>query len=362
MSTRKTDRLAASPPSGTSLRPGSQSRGGARRSSLFVRAALRPETSAAIGVVVVFAYFGVTAGGSGFLTTASTQSYLQVASLIGILTCAVALLMIAGEFDLSVGSMTGAGGIAVAYPVVYHGWPLWLALLLGFAIACGVGLLQGVVIMKTRLPSFIVTLAGLFVIAGLTLAITKLLTNATTVDGIEAAAKGDPILPLLSGSVDGVPASVIWWLGLTLLAMYVLNRTRFGNWMYACGGDAESARRSGVPVSRVKVLLFVGTALAATFVGVLSIFTIDSASVTTGTGYEFQTITAAVIGGTLLTGGFGSPIGAALGALIFGMVNQGFFFTDIEGNWFQVFLGAMLLIAVLVNHYARLYALRRGAS
>jgi simple sugar transport system permease protein len=325
----------------------------------LLRLTARPEASAAVGVVAVFAYFAITAGGNGFLSGSGTENYLAVASQIGIITCAVALLMIAGEFDLSVGAMTGAGGIAVAYPLVFEGWPLWLALLLGVALACLVGFIQGMVVVRTGLPSFIVTLAGLYVVSGLNLEITKSLTGVTQIDGVVGAVEGDFLGPLFTGEVLGLPVEVAWWVGLTVIAMALLTRTRFGNWIYAAGGDRESARRAGVPVARVKVALFIGTAVAATLVGTLTMFTVDAANITTGTGFEFQTITAAVIGGTLLTGGFGSPVGAALGALVYGMVTQGFFFTSIDGNWVTVFLGAMLFVVVLVNHYAHGASLKR---
>jgi simple sugar transport system permease protein len=345
-------------PRSQAAQPGPMALRSAQR-HLLVRIAARPEASAAVGAIVVFAYFAIAAGDNGFLSSTGTSNYLEVAAQIGIIACAAGLLMIAGEYDLSVGSMTGAGGIAVAYPLVHLDWPLWVALAFGLAIACVVGLIQGLIVLKTKLPSFIVTLAGLYVISGLNLELTRSLTDATSVDGVTAASNGDFLARLFTGEVFGLPVVVAWWLGLTLLAMWGLNRTRFGNWIYACGGDRESARRAGVPVARVKVTLFVCVAISATLVGALMMFTIDSANVNAGNGFEFQTITAAVIGGTLITGGFGSPIGVAFGALIYGMVNQGFFFTDISGDLVTVFLGAMLLLAVLVNHYARAYSLRR---
>jgi len=329
---------------------------------LLVRAVARPEASAALAVAVVFTYFAVEAGDKGFLSHTATANYLETAAQIGIVTCAVALLMIAGDFDISVGSMIGAGGIAVAWPLTSWHWPLWAAVCFGLGIACVVGLIQGTIVMKTTLPSFIVTLAGLYAIRGLNLEITQSLTGTTEIDGVTDAAKGSFLSSLFVGKAAGLPVIVFWWIGITLVATFVLTRTRFGNWIYACGGDRESARRSGVPVTKVKVALFMFTAASATLVGALMMFSVDTANITTGNGFEFSTITAAVIGGTLLTGGFGSPIGAALGALVYGIVTQGFFYTSIDGNWIEVFLGAMLLLAVGVNHYARSVTLRRRGS
>lgn len=333
-----------------------------RLRTLLMRFGARPEASAAVGVIAVFAYFAISAGSSGFLTGTATANYLETAAQIGIVTCAVALLMIAGDFDISVGSMIGAGAVAVAWPLTSWHWPLWAALCFGLVISCLVGLIQGAIVMRTTLPSFIVTLAGLYVIRGLNLEITQSLTGTTEIGGVTDAAKGSFLAPLFIGKVAGLPVVVFWWIGLTLVAMVVLTRTRFGNWIYACGGDRESARRSGVPVAKVKILLFMFTAMTATLVGVLTMFSVNAANITTGNGFEFSTITAAVIGGTLLTGGFGSPIGAALGALVYGIVTQGFFYTDIDGNWVEVFLGAMLLIAVAINHYARSETLKRRGS
>jgi len=151
----------------------------------------------------------------------------------------------------------------------------------------------------------------------------------------------------------GFPVSIVWWIGLVALATWVLLRTPFGNWIFGTGGDARSASSVGVPTGRVKVILFVGTALAAALVGVIQAVTFSGADVLRGELREFYAIIVVVIGGTLLTGGYGSAIGAAIGALIFGMVRQGIVFTGVDADWFKVFLGGMLLIAVLVNHWVR---------
>jgi simple sugar transport system permease protein len=265
--------------------------------------------------------------------------------------------MIAGEFDLSVGSMIGAAGVLLALPVTEFGWPLWLALPFTFGAAACVGLVNGLLVVRTGVPAFIVTLAALFILRGVTIGVTGLVTDSTQVVGVTEALADDPLLPLFSGEVGGLPVAVFWWLGLTALGAWLLSRTRFGNWTLATGGDAAAARSTGVPVRRVKVLLFCSTALAAALVGVLVVLSTGSADVLGGELKEFEAITAAVIGGTLLTGGYGSVVGAAFGALIFGMVSQGIFFTGVAADWFQSVLGAMLLGAVLVNQFARRRAL-----
>jgi simple sugar transport system permease protein len=317
----------------------------------------RPELGAVAGAAVVFTFFAIVAGDQGFLTKNGAVNYLEVAAQVGVLASAVTLLMIAGEFDLSIGSMIGAAGVLLALPVTELGWQLWLALPFTFAAAAAIGLINGLVVVRTGVPAFIATLASLFILRGVTIGVTGLITDSTQVVGVTDALGDDPLLPLFSGELDGFPVSIAWWLGLTLLGAWLLARTRFGNWTLASGGDANAARSTGVPVQRVKVLLFCSTSLAASLVGVLVVLGTGSADVLGGQLKEFEAITAAVIGGTLLTGGYGSVVGAAVGALIFGMVSQGIFFTGVAADWFQSVLGAMLLGAVLVNQYARRRAL-----
>jgi len=327
------------------------------RSGLGTKVLSRPELGAVAGAVVVFAFFAVIAGDEGFLTKNGAVNYLEVAAQVGILAATVTLLMIAGEFDLSIGSMIGAAGVLLALPVTELGWPLWLALLFTFAAATLIGLVNGLLVVRTGMPAFIVTLAALFIIRGVTIGVTGLVTDSTQVVGVRDALEGDPLLRLFAGEVAGLPASIFWWVGLTLVGAWVLAQTRFGNWTLAAGGDAAAARSAGVPVRRVKVILFCATAVSAALVGVLVVLGTGSADVLGGELKEFEAITAAVIGGALLTGGYGSVLGAAVGALIFGMVSQGIFFTGVAADWFQAVLGGMLLGAVLVNQLARKRAL-----
>jgi simple sugar transport system permease protein len=135
----------------------------------------------------------------------------------------------------------------------------------------------------------------------------------------------------------------------TIVATWVLSRTKFGNWTFAVGGDQNAARNTGVPVNRTKVLLFVATALAAALVGIISFTQASSAVSEQGVGYEFFYIIAAVVGGCLLTGGYGSAIGAALGACIIGMAFEGVIYAGWDSSWDFAFLGVILFVAVIVN-------------
>jgi len=313
----------------------------------------RPELGAVVGAILVFAFFSLVAGDRGFLSSRGIVSWLEVSAQLGILAVAVSLLMIGGQFDLSIGSMIAAAGMVIAISVVVYGWPMWAAILLAFAFAGLVGFINGYLVNRTGLPSFIVTLALLFVLRGATIGFTRLITGRTQVPGLHPQAEGDWLAFLFSGTLFGLPVSIYWWLALTILATWILLRTRFGNWIFATGGDPEAARNAGVPVQRVRIILFIGTAVAATIFATLQVLAAGSADVARGRLKEFEAIIATVIGGTLLTGGYGSAIGATFGALIFGMVQQGIFFTGVNTDWFQVFLGVMLLIAVLVNRYIR---------
>jgi len=331
---------------------GKSDRGSRFRSA--IRAALfRPELTALVSTAVVFIFFAAYAGDQGFLTLTGTRNYVQVASHIGIIACPITLLLVAGEFDLSVGTMMGAAGIAVAYPIVYLDWPLWAALLSGVALAVAVGTINGLLTVKVNISSFLVTLGMMFVLRGLTLALTLMAIGTTQIYGIKAALTGDLLLPLFSGRFLNMPVSLYWWLFIVVLTTYFLTSTRIGNWIYASGGDREAAIKLGVPIASLKIGLFIATALAAVLVAVLNMLYADIADVAQGTGKEFEGITAAVVGGAATTGGLGSPVGAAFGALMFGMISQGFFYTNINDNWFYAIVGGMLILAVIINKLIR---------
>ena len=343
----------------------------------------RPEFGALAGAVLVFAIFGVAAGGSGMFSAEGVINWGTVAAFLGIIAVGAALLMIAGEFDLSIGSMIGFAGMMLAIPCLYWGWPVWLAAIFAFGTALALGGVNGWLVVKTGLPSFIVTLAFYFILRGLSLAISVLLTGKTILSSNGGAVLhdlivADPIVGtlfhghVLTGLFDGlakagwlaarddgtalaigVPKVMVWWLVLTLVGAFGLAKTRVGNWILAVGGDANAAKNVGIPVARVKIGLFVFVAFCATLFAVLQVADAGSAAADRGIQKEFEAIIAAVIGGCLLTGGYGSVIGAALGALIFGVVQIGIGYTSIDNNWYRVFLGAMLLAAVLFNNFIR---------
>jgi simple sugar transport system permease protein len=312
----------------------------------------RPELGAAAGALAAWLFFAVAAG-APFRSLAGTAAYLNAAAPLGILAVAVALLMIAGEFDLSVGSMIGAASMALLLLTTHAGWHLWPAILATAGFCVLVGLANGWLVVRTGLPSFIVTLASLFILRGLAIGVTRALTGRTQLGGLQDVPGYDSARLLFASDLGPFRVSILWWLGLAALATWVLLRTRAGNWIFAAGGGATAARNLGVPVTRVKVSLFVTTALAACLVAVIQAVRFTGADALRGEMQEFRAIIAAVIGGTLLTGGYGSAVGAVFGALIFGMVRQGIVLTGVNADWFQVVLGAMLLAAVLFNTRVR---------
>jgi len=348
-----------------------------RKSSPVARLLRRPELGALSGVILIYAVFFVLAGDSGMFTIDGIINILQVSAEIGILAAAAALLMIAGEFDLSMGSMIGIAGVILGLCATVYGLPLSVSFLIALVICAGIGALNGLLTVKTGLPSFIVTLASLLILRGLAISVTRYVNGYTQIPkitqsdpdsfviGLLGSRIGQPLFVWMADHgwiaaranglpvVEGLPVSIVWWIGLTLLATWVLLRTQFGNWIFAVGGDESAARNVGVPVHRVKIILFTLTAIAAVLFASAQILEVGSADTLRGTQKEFDAIIAVVIGGTLLTGGYGSAIGAMLGALIYGTVQIGILYTGIDSDLFKVFLGLMVLMAVLFNNYVR---------
>ena len=347
--------------------------------SFLSRQLNKPELGAISGAVLVFVFFGLTAGGTGMFAPDGILNWSTVSAQLGLIAIGACLLMIAGEFDLSIGSMIGFAGIMIAVPTVYWDWPVWLSIIFAFAGAMSIGFINGYIVVRTGLPSFIVSLAFLFILRGLTIGLSQFFTNRTIIGGVRdiAEEQNDWMAPLFGGKafqgffqwlgdsgwietfadgtplVSGIPAVILWFLGLVIICQWMLLKTRFGNWIFASGGDAVAARNVGVPASRVKIMLFMFTAFCATVYAACQVIEFGSAAADRGLLKEFEAIIAAVIGGTLLTGGYGSVVGACFGALIFGVVQMGIFFLGIDSSWFRVFLGGMLLIAVIFNNFIR---------
>jgi len=331
------------------------------RTNPLRRLLVRPETGAVAGAIAVWIFFAIVAGGSGFLTSRGVSSYLSVSAELAIQAVPVALLMIGGEFDLSVGSTVGATGMIIAILSTQFGWNIWASIVVALIFAVLVGMLNGYLVIRTGLPSFIVTLGTAYILLGATTGITSIVTNGlTVVNGIDQApgySSAHAIFATALGGGQQFPIEILWALALVALATWLLLGTSFGNWIFGVGGDAHAARNIGVPVTRVKILLFIGTAVCSCLLAIILDVKFTNADVLRGQGNEFYAIVAAVVGGVLLTGGYGSAIGAMFGALVFGIVEEGIVFAGVNAEWYKAVIGLILLLAVLLNSYVRKLAM-----
>lgn len=325
------------------------------KARLLDRMVVRPEVGSVLGAVLVFVFFSLIT--DEFLSARGVATWLDDSAMLGLSSVAVAMLMIGGEFDLSAGVLTASTALLTGILATEAGWNVWLALLVSLLFALCVGLVNGLLVTRTGLPSFIITLGMYLALQGLNLGVTRLVTDTVQVSGIGSASGYASAGFVFASTVDigGTPfqISILWWLGAAVLLSLILLKTRFGNWVFAVGGSAGSARTVGVPVTRTKISLFLLTALAGWLVGSINILRFTTAQANQGVGQELYFIVAAVIGGTLLTGGFGSVVGAAVGALIFGMARQGIVFARWDSDWFMLFLGVLLLAAVVANNMFR---------
>jgi simple sugar transport system permease protein len=316
----------------------------------------RPETGALVGTALVFVFFAVF-GGEQFLGTGGTSSWLNIAAELAIIALPVGALMIAGEFDLSVGSVVAASSVTVAMVSGPGGAPVIVGIIAALLVGALTGFINGYVVTRTKVPSFIVTLAMQFALAGLTLGIARLLTGSTSIP-----LTPDPISKAIFGSLMAGQFSVaiFWAIGIALVVAWILQMTPAGNWVFALGGDEQSARAAGIPVAKVKIGLFMATSLGASLVGIIQTMLYNGAQTGTGQSFVFNSVIAVVVGGVLLTGGYGSVIGVMLGCLTFAIVNQGIYYTGWNSDWAALILGILLLAAVLMNNTFRKLALSTG--
>ena len=320
----------------------------------------RPEAGALLGLLAVLVFFGIF-GGLSFLKIAGMSSWLNVAASLGIIAIPVGLLMIAGELDVSVGAMVPAGAMLTAVIGGHYGLPVWYGIIATLGFGLLVGTVNGLIIVRTNVPSLIVTLGTLFAVQGILLGLTVLVTKSTNValqtQGVAKSMFGDFI------SFGGIfppgqlQVVVVWWIIFTIAYVFFIHYSRYGNWIFAMGGDKVSARNAGIPTDRLTILLFVLSAVSASFVGMCQAILFNSAQVSGGQSFIFNAIIAVVVGGVLLTGGFGSVIGIFFGTITFAIVNQGIYYTNFDRNWSSLIIGVLLLAAVLMNNTFRNMAL-----
>jgi len=332
-------------------------------SPLMTRLLARPEIGALIAAIVIYIFFFLVA--PAFRSAEAFSTILYASSLIGIVAVAVGLLMIGGEFDLSAGVAVVTYALTAAMLDYQFNFNIWVGVLLAMILSLSIGFINGFLVVRTGIPSFLITLGTFFVLQGVNLGVTKLVTGAVSTQNVSDMEGFDSAKAIFASSFDifgvTVKITVVWWLLFVLVATWTLNRTRIGNWIFAVGGNPASARAVGVPVNRVKIALFMGVGFLAWFSGMHQLFAFNTIQAGGGVGQEFLFIIAAVVGGTLLTGGYGSAVGTALGAFIFGMTQQGIVYAGWDPNWFKAFLGVMLLLAVAVNLSVKKFATTRKA-
>ncbi|MGW2523911.1 ABC transporter permease [Streptomyces sp. NPDC001617] len=328
---------------------------------LVIRLLARPEIGVFLGAAAVYVFFLIAA--PPVRDGSSMATVLYQSSTIGIMALPVALLMIGGEFDLSAGVAVISSALTASMLAYQLSMNVWVGVVAALIVSLAIGFFNGWMVVRTGLPSFLVTLGTFLILQGVNLAVTKLVTGNVATDDISDMDGFDQARKIFASSFDiggvQVKITVFYWLLFAALATWVLLRTKYGNWVFAVGGNKDSARAVGVPVTFTKISLFMLVGVGAWFVGMHQLFTFNTVQSGEGIGQELIYIAAAVIGGCLLTGGYGSAIGPVFGAFMFGMVNQGIVFAGWNPDWFKAFLGVMLLGAVLINLWVRQSATRR---
>nr|WP_203606507.1 ABC transporter permease [Streptomyces sp. SID11385] len=315
----------------------------------------RPELGSIVGAIAVFVFFALVA--DSFLKPASLATMLYAASTIGIMAVPVALLMIGGDFDLSAGVMVTTSALVSTMFSFQLTANTWVGVGVSLVVTLAIGFFNGYLRQRTKLPSFIITLGTFLMLTGLNLGLTKAISGGVSTKSISDMEGFDSAHALFASTltIGGVDfkVTILWWFGLVALGTWILLRTRAGNWIFAVGGDDDAARAVGVPVTKTRIGLYLGVAFGAWISGQHLLFSFDQVQSGEGVGNEFIYIVAAVIGGCLITGGYGSAIGSAVGALIFGMTSKGIVYAEWNADWFKFFLGAMLLLATLLNAWVR---------
>jgi ribose transport system permease protein len=293
-------------------------------------------------VVVLLVLFGaLTLLSDEFLTANNLANLARQVAIFGIIAVGQLLVILTAGIDLSVGSVLGLSG-AVTAELLVHGWPIPLAILVGLLVGVALGLVNGSLVAYAGLPPFIVTLGMLGIARGVVL----VLTNASTIQPLPAS-----FANIANGSLLGVP-NLLWvFVAVAVVAGFVLRRTVFGRYVYAVGSNPESARLSGVPVTKVLVTVYAISGFLAALGGVLFTSRLNAGIPTAGTGYELNAIAACVIGGASLFGAKGSAFGAAAGALIVATLNNGGNLLAINPFYLQIGIGLLILLAVFFDQW-----------
>jgi simple sugar transport system permease protein len=289
---------------------------------------------------------GFTIGDPRFLSPLNVSNILAYLPELGIIALGMTLLLTAGEFDLSVGAVFSLAPVSIMMLVQNAGMSLGLAMLVGLALCVVIGAVNGLLVTKVKISSFLVTLSMLLIVRGASLYVTQGFP-------LKSWDQPGPLVTLLAGSSDWGPfrlyASLWWFAALTLLAIYCLDFARIGNWIAAIGSNRSAAIARGVPADTVKIALFVATSILSGLAGMMSALRISTASPVAGTGYELEVIAMVVVGGTALNGGRGTILGTLVGVFMLRTIRNGIVMIGVPGLAYNIFVGAIIL-AMLVLH------------
>jgi simple sugar transport system permease protein len=305
------------------------------------RLLLRPEATSIAALLILLVVFSALSPDL-FPTRQTYISVMSVAAELGIVSIGVTLLMIGGHFDLSVGAVLGLTSYVAT--VLIRDAALSPIIAAPAAVAAGavVGAINGSLVVRFRVHSFVVTLGTLLIWRGVVIALTG---------GFPVMVKIPPLFrDVMSGPLlFGFRMSMVWFFAIGALGTFLLTRTRFGNWVQARGQNEQAARNLGVPVDAVTIWLFVITSALAAVAGVIQVARFASVDALRGEGMELQAVAVTVIGGTLLSGGYGSVIGTMFGAITFGVIQVGLVLAGAPGHFFRTLTGFIVVAAVILN-------------
>jgi simple sugar transport system permease protein len=303
-------------------------------------------------LVVVFVIFAFVA--PNFLTLYVLSNIVTFASSYGFVVVGVTFLMISGEFDLSVGSMLAVAGYVFAYSLL-AGVPPLLAAVITLAAGALMGLINGLIVVRTGIPSFIATLGTLLAYRGIAHALGRgrALPYTPAVKPVLFDILNGYITPLnqLTDPPGNLRASIIWFVLVVLFMSYLLMRTRYGNWTFAVGGNSGAALSQAVNVRRVKLINFMMSGTLAALASIIIFAQRPSMNELLGDGLELTAVAAAVIGGVSLNGGVGTIVGASLGILLLNLIQQALVLMSVPNDVFQGLVGAIIILSVVANTY-----------
>jgi simple sugar transport system permease protein len=314
--------------------------------SLLQKVVSQPEFGPFVLLVVEIAAFSTRS--PAFLSAGNISNLLAFTPELGMITLGMTLLMTAGEFDLSVGSVFGFAPIIMWTLYNTHVAPLEVGFVVALLFAVLVGLANGWFVTYLKIPSFLVTLGMLLVVRGTALYITDGFPQRTwTADS--------PLMRILVGEFSvaslSIYSSLLWFILFAVILGYILTQSKVGNWIQAAGGNPEAARARGVKVTQTKIALFVLSAVISAWAGVTSSIRVSAANPNSGTGYELEVIAMVVIGGTALTGGRGTIVGTVIGVLILRTMRNGIVLIGVPGLAYNIFVGGIILAMMALHSW-----------